>query len=128
MTEEDINIFVDNNADINVTVNDETDINVTVNDESDIVFEFADVIDASTIYRIDKFESFTMDSATLIAKYIEVAGTITDNQSIRVFLDDVGIKAEQGVDYSVSANQIFWSGYNFQILLEVGDKLKIFYV
>jgi len=74
-----------------------------------------------------KFESFTLDSTSITSKYVTISGTINDNQSIRVFVDNVGIKAEQGVDYSVSGNQIFWTGYDFDGLLEVGDKLKIFY-
>lgn len=76
----------------------------------------------------EKYELFTLDATDISNKYIELVGTINDNQSIRVFIDNVGIKAEQGVDYSVSANQIFWTAYSLATLLEVGDKLKIFYI
>ena len=75
----------------------------------------------------EKWEMFTMTAPLLAQAYVELTQDITDNQSIRVFIDDAGIKAEQGVDYSVSSNQIFWTGYDFFTLLEVGDKLKIFY-
>ena len=75
-----------------------------------------------------KYELFTLDATDISNKYVELTGTVNDNQSIMVFLDNIGIKAEQGVDYSVSANQIFWTAYQLDSLLEVGDKLKIFYI
>ena len=81
---------------------------------------------SSTEY--DKFELFTLDATDISNKYIELTGTVNDNQSIRVFLDNIGIKVEQGVDYSISGSQIFWTGYELASLLEVADKLKIFYI
>ena len=74
------------------------------------------------------FELFTLDATDISNKYVTLAGPIVDNQSIRVFVDNAGIKAEQGVDYSVSGLQIFWTGYAFDGLIEIGDKLKIFYI
>ena len=59
-----------------------------------------------------KHELFVLDAYDIANKYVEVEGTINNNQSIRVFVDNIGIKAEQGVDYSVSGNQIFWNTYN----------------
>jgi len=75
-----------------------------------------------------KWESFTLDGTDIANKYVTLAGPLVDNQSIRVFIDDVGIKAEQGIDYSISSLDIIWTGLLFDGLLEVGDKLKIFYV
>jgi len=75
-----------------------------------------------------KYESFTLDILDLNNKYITIQGIINDNQSIRLFADNIGIKLEQGVDYSVSGNQVFWSGYALENLLEVGDTLQIFYI
>ena len=77
---------------------------------------------------LEKYELFTLDATDISNKYVEVSGIITDNQSIRVFVDNIGIKVEQGVDYSVSGNQIFWNTYELQSVLELGDKLKIFYI
>jgi len=76
----------------------------------------------------DKYELFTLGATNISNKYVELVGIINDNQSIRVFVDNIGIKAEQGIDYSVSGNQIFWNTYELQSLLEEGDKLKIFYI
>jgi len=81
---------------------------------------------SSTEY--DKSELFTLDATDISNKYVELTGTVNDNQSIRVFLDNIGIKVEQGVDYSISGSQIFWTGYELASLLEVADKLKIFYI
>ncbi len=75
-----------------------------------------------------KYEIFTIDSTILSNKYVELSGIINDNQSIRVFLDNVGIKLEQGVDYSVSGHTIYWSGYNLSSLLELNDCIQIFYI
>jgi hypothetical protein len=75
-----------------------------------------------------KFELFDLEDTDITNKYIEVAGTITDNQSIRVFIENAGIKGEQGIDYSVSGNHIFWQNYDFDGLLETRDTLKIYYI
>ena len=75
-----------------------------------------------------KYELFMLDILDLNRKYVELTGIITDNQSIRLFAENIGMKLEQGVDYSVSGNQVFWSGYALENLLEVGDKLQIFYI
>jgi len=75
-----------------------------------------------------KHDLFTLDATDISNKYVTLTQSITDNQSIRVFVDNAGIKAEQGVDYSISGSQIFWTGYTFDGVLIVGDKLKIFYV
>jgi len=75
-----------------------------------------------------KHERFDITSAELSSKYVTLLGIISDNQSIRVFLDNVGIKAEQGVDYSVSGNEIYWSGYNLQTTLAEDDVLVVFYI
>ena len=86
---------------------------------------------ATTAYvdkKVDKYEEFEMTSTEISDKYITIIGIINNNQSIRLFLDNIGIKAEQGIDYSVSGNQIFWTGYNLEQSLEAGDKLKIFYI
>jgi len=81
-----------------------------------------------TANNLEKFESFTLDATDISNKYVDLVGTITNNQSIRIFLDNIGIKVEQGVDYSVSGNQLFWDGYDLQTTLVAGDKLKIFYI
>lgn len=82
-------------------------------------------IDASQL----KYESFTLDTNHINnTKYVEIIGEITDNQSIMLFLDNIGVKAEQGVDYSFSGNQIYWVGYHLDGLLDIGDKLKIYYL
>ena len=91
---------------------------------SETALEF--VTDTSSL--TTKHENFTLTSGDITNKYIQIMGTITDNQSFRVFLDNIGIKLEQGIDYSISGNQIFWTGYQLEVLLEVGDKLKFFYV
>jgi len=75
-----------------------------------------------------KYELFTISISDLANKYITIVGVINNNQSIRVFLNNIGIKAEQGVDYSLSGNQIFWTGYDLETTLEENDKLKIVYV
>lgn len=72
-------------------------------------------------------EKFTITEAILAQKYVTIAGTVSDNQSIRVFVEHVGLKAEQGVDYSYSGNEIFWTSYDFENKLEAGDVLHVFY-
>ncbi|NCC99965.1 MAG: hypothetical protein EOL95_09750 [Bacteroidia bacterium] len=74
------------------------------------------------------FDDYTITATEIANKYVTLSQVPTNNQSIRVFVDNVGIKAEQGVDYSISGNQIFWTGYNFSSLLSLDDKLKIIYV
>ena len=83
--------------------------------------------DIQTSATTEKWETRTLSETDISNKYFELSKEITDNQSIRVFIEGVGIKAEQGVDYSLSGNQVFWSGYLFDGLLETGDKLNIFY-
>ena len=78
-------------------------------------------------FSVEKWEKFTITADILVDGYVTLTKEIIDNQSIRVFMDNVGIQAEQGVDYSVSGAQIFWIGYEFSTLLEVDDKLNIFY-
>ena len=76
----------------------------------------------------EKWEIFTLDATDVNTnKYVTLVGTVTDNQSIRVFIDDTGIKAEQGIDYSVSGQQIFWTGYEFDGLIAIGEKLNIYF-
>lgn len=75
----------------------------------------------------EKWEMFEITSDVKTQKYVELTKTITDNQSIRVFVENIGIKAEVGIDFSISGNQIYWSGYNFENLLEIGEKINIFY-
>jgi len=109
---------------INTTINDGTGISVTTTDGIGVNVTTS----TAPSVAVSKYELFTLDATDLSNKYVEVVGTIVDNQSIRVFIDNIGIKAEQGIDYSVSGSQIFWNTYALQSLLELGDKLKIFYI
>lgn len=72
-------------------------------------------------------ELFTLTSTDIINKYVILTNTITDINSIRVFVENIGVIAEVGVDYSISDQYIYWTGYEFLTKLIAGDKLKIFY-
>ena len=120
-----VDVTLDNTISTEVTV-DNVNYDVTLSNAvvNDITLNVLSSVGGSSV----KYELFILDISDIANKYIEVAGTILDNQSIRVFLEDVGIKAEQGIDYSVSGKQIYWNGYELQSTLEIGDKLKIFYI
>ena len=72
-------------------------------------------------------ESRTIDGSDISNKYFDLARTPDNANGVRIFIDNSGIKAEQGVDYTISTNQISWNTYTWDGLLAVGDKLKIFY-
>ncbi|HQO99300.1 MAG TPA: hypothetical protein PL042_01640 [Caldisericia bacterium] len=72
-------------------------------------------------------EVFTLTATDISNKYVQLAGTITDNQSVLVIVSDIGLIAEVGVDYSISDNYIYWTGYSFATKLEEGEKIKIYY-
>ena len=76
---------------------------------------------------LEQNEVFTLDATDLSNKYVTITETITDNQSILVIVSDIGLVAEPGVDYSISGQTIYWTGYSFATKLEVGEKLKIYY-
>lgn len=76
---------------------------------------------------LEQNESFTLTSTDISNKYVEIVGTITDNQSVLVIVSDIGLIAEVGVDYSLSGNFVYWTGYSFATKLEEGEKLKIYY-
>lgn len=75
----------------------------------------------------EKNESFTLDSTDISNKFIDVVGDINAAQTVHLFVENIGILGEVGVDFSYSGNNIFWTGYEFENTLEVGDKLKVFY-
>ena len=76
-----------------------------------------------------KYETFVLTDAIVnTLKYITIQGTITNNQSILLFIDNVNIKAQQGIDYSVNGNEIFWSSYDLDGKLQINDRLKVAYI
>lgn len=75
----------------------------------------------------EKSESFTLDATDISNKYIDIAGTINNSQSVYVIIENVGIMAEQGIDFSYSGSNVYWTGYELENTLEVGDKLRVFY-
>ena len=75
----------------------------------------------------NQVEVFTITEEILNQKYVILTKEITDINSIRVFVDDVGIRAQPGVDYSVSDTYVYWQGYEFFTKLEIGEKLYIYY-
>lgn len=75
----------------------------------------------------NQVEVFTITEEILNQKYVILTKEITDINSIRVFVDDVGIRAQPGVDYSVSDQYIYWNGYDLNTKLEIGEKLYIYY-
>ncbi|MDX9703941.1 MAG: hypothetical protein RBU23_12995 [Candidatus Auribacterota bacterium] len=77
--------------------------------------------------KVQRHDEFVIDAAILANKYVTLTHEVTDNQSIRVFVDDYGIKAQPGVDYSVSGNEVYWGGYVFDGMLEEGEILNVYY-
>jgi len=82
---------------------------------------------AITDLHLTKNESFEITQPILNQKYVELTNTITDINSIRVFVDDVGLIAQPGVDYSISDQYVYWTGYDFFTKLALGETLRIFY-
>ena len=75
----------------------------------------------------NKVESFIMTSLILANKTVTLSSVPTNNQSIREFVENIGMKAEVGVDYSYTTNTIHWTGYEFSDKLGVGDTITIYY-
>lgn len=75
----------------------------------------------------EKNENFTLDSVDISNKYVTIAGTINDSQTVHLFIENIGIMAEVGVDFSYSGNNVYWTGYELENTLEIGDKLRVFY-
>jgi hypothetical protein len=112
-----------------------SDINVSLAEQNINVSLGTDVFNAGVMETGPKgdtgvgyFEIHEIAQEDLDNKYITIEGEITDNQNILVFIDNVGIKAELSVDYSVSGNEVFWNGYELENTLVVGDKIKVFYM
>lgn len=156
VNEDDVNIIIEENEininflneDINLNIIEE-EVNVSISEGVLNLVELQDVnisdlennqllkynestnkwVNASSVdTNPTRFDDFTITATEIANKYVTLSNMPTNNQSIRVFVDNIGIKAEQGVDYSISGNQIFWTGYNFNSLLSLDDKLKIVYV
>lgn len=72
-------------------------------------------------------ETFVLTEQNLLDRYVILTRPITDINSIRVFVDNQGLKAQPGIDYSISDNYIYWTGYDFNTKLELGEKLIVFY-
>jgi len=79
---------------------------------------------SETPHRVEKI---TLTNTEITNKEITLQHTPTNNQSIRVFVESVGLKVSVGTDYSYSGSTIYWNGYELQNKLEEGDILSIFY-
>lgn len=72
-------------------------------------------------------ETFILTESDINNKYIMLTKPITDINSIRVFIDNQGLKAQPGIDYSISDQYIYWNGYDLNAKLEIGEKIIVFY-
>lgn len=150
-----IEVDMSGDAEQSFDIKDELDISIEVTDTDNVTFEiegptffpFTKLTDTPTDYNDnkgmlvgvndnedglvykepEKWEIKTITQTEIDSKSFHLTKSITDNQSVRVFVENVGIKAEVGVDYSLSGTEIYWTGYNFEDLLEVGDKLNVYY-
>lgn len=75
----------------------------------------------------NQVEVFTINETILNQKYVILTKEITDINSVRVFVDDIGIRAQPGIDYSISDQYIYWNGYDLNTKLEIGEKIIVFY-
>lgn len=64
-----------------------------------------------------------IDNKFIDANYLEN----TAYSNVIIYVDNASYKLEFGVDYNIVSNQIIWSGYYAEELLQVNDKLKIYY-
>ena len=74
-----------------------------------------------------KTQNFTLTALDIRLGYVSLSLPVTNDQSVQVFIEDAGILAEVGIDYSLSGQEIFWLGYTLQEILEAGDKLRILF-
>lgn len=72
-------------------------------------------------------ETFTLTNTEITNEQLTVAGTISDADSVHVAMEGGGASL-YGVDYTVSGNDIVWSGYDLSTILVVGSVLQITYL
>jgi hypothetical protein len=74
-----------------------------------------------------KTQNFTLTALDIRLGYVSLSLPVIIDQSVQVFIEDAGILAEVGIDYSLSGQEIYWLGYSLQNILETGDKLRILF-
>jgi len=76
---------------------------------------------------LEKYNEFTLTPSDIQNSYISISPQIKNPQSLKVFIENIGLMAERGIDYNHTSTQIYWAGYKLNNLLEEGDKLNISY-
>lgn len=71
-------------------------------------------------------ESFTLDSADILAKQIQLASTPMF-PSLVTLLPDGGIYQRYGIDFTVIGDMVNWDGLGLDNFLEVGDTIVVSY-
>lgn len=71
-------------------------------------------------------ESFTLNSTDITNKYVTLAQAPTTASKTRLMVVN-GVEQAYGTDFTVSTNQLSWSGLFLDGVLESGDKLIVTY-
>lgn len=109
---------------------DEQYIDLSATDEI-VELELEAVAGEVTIYSgFGNVYSHTLSQVDIDNKFIIVSdlSTVADKQKILIFVENVGIGIEYGIDYSiVEGNKIIWSGLELESKLQLSDKIKVYY-
>ncbi|GEM_PF-3105106 len=74
--------------------------------------------------------SYQLSQVDIDNKFIIISNllTVANKQKILIFVENVGIALEYGIDYYIiEGSKITWSGYELESKLQVGDKIKVYY-
>ena len=73
-----------------------------------------------------KTEAFVLSSTDISSKYVTLTQVPQAKEKVLVFVEN-GLKGELNIDYDIITNTINWSGFSLESLLNIGDKLTVFY-
>lgn len=60
--------------------------------------------------------------------FVNTLSNLINKENTAVIIENVGLHLEYGVDYVITIdNKIYWSGYQLDGKLSVGDKIKVYY-
>lgn len=124
----DINATVTQLPDINANITKLADIKVILDSTGPQGIQGIQGIQGEDGASGEKNESFILNATDITNGYIDIVGNINNAQTVHLFIENIGILAEVGVDFSYSGNNLYWTGYELANTLEIGDKLKVFYI
>jgi hypothetical protein len=79
---------------------------------------------------LGKYHLHELNQVDIDNGFVTIADIVSrqDKENIIVYLSNVGLLLEYGVDYTIDADgKITWNGYELEGELVVGDIIKIFY-